>query len=144
MLSDYFTKMLDQSSSDLHNMFVKTYGLLYQQNSDIFIDLFQNFHGYFKGTGNVKLTKVLKKFFSDLLQRIFILLNAHHDFSENYLSCVADSVDNIQPFGDVPSKLLLQIRRLFVAAKTFVEGLTFGVNAIEGLSKVITYSVSLP
>lgn len=132
----YFTEMLDQSSSDLHNMFVKTYGLLYQQNSDIFIDLFQNFHSYFKGTGNVKLTKVLKRFFSDLLQRIFILLNAHHDFNENYLSCVADCVDNIQPFGDVPSRLLFQIRHLFVAARTFVEGLAFGVNAMEDLSKV--------
>lgn len=133
---DYFTRTLVQSSSDLHNMFVKTYGLLYQQNSDIFFDLFQNFHWYFKGTGNVQLPKALKKFFSTLLQRIFILLNAHHEFNDNYLSCVADSVDNIQPFGDVPSKLLLQIRHLLVAARTFVQGLAFGANAIEAISKV--------
>lgn len=133
---DFFTRMLDQSSVDLHDMFVKTYGLLYQQNSDIFVDLFRNLHRYFKGLGAVDVSVALEEFFSRLMQRIFILLNAQHDFDENYLNCISDNVDKIKPFGDVPASLIRQIKRSFIAAKTFVHGLAVGCNAIDAISKV--------
>ena len=136
IFTDFFTRMLDQSSVDLHDMFVKTYGLLYQQNSDIFVDLFRNLHRYFKGLGAVDVSVALEEFFSRLMQRIFILLNAQHDFDENYLNCISDNVDKIKPFGDVPASLIRQIKRSFIAAKTFVHGLAVGCNAIDAISKV--------
>lgn len=137
VFAEFFTRMLDQSSVDLHNMFVKTYGLLYQQNSDIFMDLFRNLRRYFKGLGAVDVSVALDEFFSRLMQRIFILLNAQHDFDDNYLNCISDNVDKIRPFGDVPASLLRQIKRSFIAAKTFVQGLAVGCNVIDAISKVI-------
>lgn len=136
IFTEFFTRMLDKSSVDLHNMFVKTYGLLYQQNSDIFMDLFSNLRSYFKGVGAVDVSAALDEFFSRLMQRIFILLNAEHDFDDNYLSCISENVDKIKPFGDVPASLLRQIKRSFIAAKTFVQGLAVGCNVFDTISKV--------
>ena len=42
--------LLDGSLSDLHEMFTRTYGQLYEQNSEIFSDLFADLRAYYLGT----------------------------------------------------------------------------------------------
>ena len=41
--------MIDNSQSDLHEMFVLTYGTLYEQYKDMFEDLFSSFRNYYHG-----------------------------------------------------------------------------------------------
>jgi len=132
---DFFTALLDQSKRDLHDMFVRTYGLLYQQNSHVFTDLFHDLQNYYKGR-DINLLDALDKFFSTLLQKMFELLNAQYTFDEAYLECVTEHMDELQPFGDVPQKLSVQIKRSFVAARTFVQGLAVGRDIILAVSQV--------
>jgi len=65
-------------------MFTKTYGVLYQQNARVFADLFRDLHLFYRGS-NLNLHEVLDGFFATLLQRMFVLLNAHYTFNDEYI-----------------------------------------------------------
>lgn len=132
---EFFTKLLENSKQDLHVMFVKTYGLLYKKNAEIFEDLFAELNNYYKGK-NVNLAQVLSSFFVELLRRVFTLLNQQHTFSDEYLQCVASHMNDLEPFGDVPGKLSKQVKRSFVAARTFVQGLAIGRNVVEAVAEI--------
>ena len=60
-------------------MFKKTYGILYERNSDVFTDFFKDLESYYEN-GNVDLEVALQKFFSQLYQRMFSVLNSQYSF----------------------------------------------------------------
>ncbi|EAX08932.1 glypican 6, isoform CRA_b, partial [Homo sapiens] len=115
-------------------MFVRTYGMLYMQNSEVFQDLFTELKRYYTG-GNVNLEEMLNDFWARLLERMFQLINPQYHFSEDYLECVSKYTDQLKPFGDVPRKLKIQVTRAFIAARTFVQGLTVGREVANRVSK---------
>lgn len=131
----FCSELIDKASRDLHEMFLKTYGVLYEQNSKIFAELFQNLKLYYKGRA-LNLEDVLDSFFSALMQQMFRLLNANYVFDGRYLQCITDQMDQLQPFGDVPGKLSSQVRRAFIGARTFHQGLAIGREVITAVSKV--------
>lgn len=132
---EFFTALLDKSKRDLHTMFVKTYGLLYQQNSQVFTSLFEDLRSYYKGK-DIKLTEALDGFFKKLFSKMFELLSVPHKFSDHYLECVTSQMENLKPFGDTPGKLSTQVKRSFVAARTFVQGLAIGRDVIVEVLKI--------
>lgn len=119
-------------------MFVTTYGLLYQQNSRVFSELFANLTEYYNGR-DVDLEKALRSFFINLLKKMFQLLNLDYKLDESYLDCVGSKMDKFKPFEDIPKKLATQVNRAFIAARTFVQGLTIGRDFINAISKVSFY-----
>ena len=131
----FCTELIDKSSKDLHEMFLKTYGQLYQENARIFADLFRQLKAYYRG-GDMNLVDVLDGFFATLMQRMFVLLNVQYTFGERYLQCVTEHMDELKPFGDVPQKLAVQVKRAFVAARTFHQGLAIGRDTILAVTKV--------
>ena len=135
IVAAFFTELLDNAKVDLHEMFVRTYGLLYQQNAAVFTDLFKDLRNYYKGH-NIDLIDALDKFFSTLMQRMFSLMNAQYQFDQEYLQCVTERIEDLKPFGDVPQKLRIQVKRAFIAARTFVQGLSIGRDVILAVSKV--------
>jgi hypothetical protein len=128
-------ELINKSSIDLHEMFLKTYGMLYQQNAKIFSDLFLDLRSYYRGR-DLNLLDVLDNFFSTLMQRMFVLLNSQYTFDDKYLSCVTEKMDDLKPFGDVPQKLSTQVKRAFIAARTFFQGLAIGREAVIAISKI--------
>lgn len=138
--SEFFTELLHNAKKDLHEMFVKTYGLLYRENAEIFTQLFEDLLKYYKGTDK-SLTSTLDKFFENLLRRMFQLLNVQHKFDDVYLKCVTSKMDQLKPFGAVPQKLSSQVRRSFIAARTFVQGLAIGRDVILEVAKVLNLRI---
>ena len=114
---------------------MKTYGLLYQQNSYVFTSLFTDLRSYYKGK-DLSLLDALNMFFKTLFRKMFELLNQPHKFTDTYLNCVTSQMKNLRPFGDVPHKLSSQVKRSFVAARTFVQGLAIGRDVILEVLKV--------
>lgn len=55
-------------------MFTRTYGVIYQQNSYVFSDLFNELENYYN-RGRVDLLEVMDKFFNTLYQKMFQVLN---------------------------------------------------------------------
>lgn len=118
-------------------MFVKTYGHLYMQNSELFKDLFKELKRYYV-VGNVNLEEMLNDFWARLLERMFRLVNSQYHFTDEYLECVSKYTEQLKPFGDVPRKLKLQVTRAFVAARTFAQGLAVARDVVSKVSVVST------
>ncbi|XP_062480562.1 glypican-6 isoform X2 [Pezoporus occidentalis] len=132
---EFFRELLENAERSLNDMFVRTYGMLYMQNSEVFQDLFTELKRYYTG-GNVNLEEMLNDFWARLLERMFQLINPQYHFTEDYLECVSKYTDQLKPFGDVPRKLKVQVTRAFIAARTFVQGLTVGREVANRVSKV--------
>uniref|UniRef100_A0A7M4FKQ4 Glypican 6 n=1 Tax=Crocodylus porosus TaxID=8502 RepID=A0A7M4FKQ4_CROPO len=134
-VEEFFRELLENAERSLNDMFVRTYGMLYMQNSEVFQDLFTELKRYYTG-GNVNLEEMLNDFWARLLERMFQLINPQYHFTEDYLECVSKYTDQLKPFGDVPRKLKVQVTRAFIAARTFVQGLTVGREVANRVSKV--------
>ncbi|XP_031416258.1 glypican-6-like isoform X2 [Clupea harengus] len=132
---EFFLELLENTERSLNEMFVRTYGKPYMQNAEVFQNLFTELKRYYKG-GNVNLEEMLNDFWTRLLERMFKLLNSQYVITEDYLECINKYTDQLKPFGDVPKKLKSQVTRAFVAARTFVQGLTVGREVANRVSKV--------
>ncbi|XP_054643043.1 glypican-6b [Dunckerocampus dactyliophorus] len=132
---EFFLELLENTERSLNEMFVRTYGKPYMQNAEVFENLFAELKRYYTG-GNVNLEEMLNDFWSRLLERMFTLLNSQYVITEDYLECISKYTDQLKPFGDVPRKLKAQVTRAFVAARTFVQGLSVGREVAQRVSKV--------
>lgn len=57
---------------------------------------------------------------------------------KRYLICVNTHMKELKPFGDVPKKLSVQVKRSFVATRTFTQALNVGRDVIAKMQSVIT------
>lgn len=120
--NEFFEQLLMESKKEFHIMFKKTYGILYEQNSYVFSDFFTELEKYYS-RGKVDLAEAIDSFFNTLYQKMFTVLNAQYSFNDKYLGCVSEHMKELKPFGDVPDKLSVQIKRSFVATRTYAQAL---------------------
>lgn len=107
------------------------------QNAELFKKFFDSLTRYYLyGSSVVNLDSMLSDFWADLLERMFQLVNVQYEFSDAYMECVSRHTEQLQPFGDVPRKLRIQLTRAFVAARTFVRGLAIMPEVVNKVSKV--------
>ncbi|KAK9504487.1 hypothetical protein O3M35_010809 [Rhynocoris fuscipes] len=130
-----FKQMMVNAKSDFHEMFKKTYGIIYEQNSYVFTDLFEELEKYYTG-GQVDLTEAMDNFFNTLYQKMFTVLNSQYRFTEWYLQCVSERMKELKPFGDVPAKLSAQLKRSFVATRTFSQALIISSSIVNNMQKL--------
>lgn len=119
-------------------MFADTYGVLYEQNTEIFTGMFEELEQYY-AKGGFKLTKSMENFFERLYQKIFKAFNQNRHFSDSYLECATQQLAHLKPFKDVPEKLIKGIKHAFVAARTLEQALNGGIDFIKEI-----ISVSIP
>ncbi|XP_061643375.1 glypican-2 [Phyllopteryx taeniolatus] len=132
---EFFRELIDLSEKSMNQMFTKTYGRLFTQNSHVFQELFVELRRYYSG-GSVSLTEVLSDFWSTLVERVFTLVNPQYQFSDDYLECVSKHAEQLQPFGDVPRKLRVQVSRAFIAARALSQGLALGRDIVNKATKM--------
>ncbi|KAM9849948.1 glypican-4 isoform 2-T2 [Aulostomus maculatus] len=133
----FFRELLKNAEVSLHNMFVRTYGMMYVQNAELFKNFFEALTRYYvSGSSAINLESMLSDFWADLLERMFRLVNVQYEFSDAYMECVSRHTEQLQPFGDVPRKLRIQLTRAFVAARTFVRGLALMPEVVNKVSTV--------
>jgi len=97
--------------------------------------MFQDLERYYS-TGGVDLSEALDTFFHRLYQKMFQVLNSQYKFDEKYLNCISKHMDELKPFGDVPKKLTVEIKRSFIATRTFVQALSNGKDVIKNIMEV--------
>ncbi|KRX41937.1 Glypican-6, partial [Trichinella murrelli] len=138
----FFRELLSKSQRDLHSMFVKTYGVLYEQNSDLFVSLFENLTQFYEQQRRdgpaapavgVNLDLVLDRFYENLYRRMFHILNQPYQLDDSYWQCMSRQMQQLQPFGQVPDKMKMQVHRAFSAARTFIHALTIGSEVISDM-----------
>lgn len=59
-----------------------------------------------------------------------------HHFLLRYLNCVSEYMKDLKPFGDVPDKLSVQVKRSFVATRTFVQALSAAADVAKNMISV--------
>lgn len=89
----------------------------------------------------VDLDETMDSFFNTLYQKMFTVLNSQYNFNDNYLECVGKNMKEMRPFGDVPQKLGVQIKRSFVATRAFSQALTVAADVLKNMQTVITKNV---
>ncbi|KRY17155.1 Glypican-6 [Trichinella patagoniensis] len=138
----FFRELLSKSQRDLHSMFVKTYGVLYEQNSDLFVSLFEKLTQFYEQQRRdgpaapavgVNLDLVLDRFYENLYRRMFHILNQPYQLDDSYWQCMSRQMQQLQPFGQVPDKMKMQVHRAFSAARTFIHALTIGSEVISDM-----------
>ncbi|RWS31373.1 glypican-6-like protein [Leptotrombidium deliense] len=132
---EFFKELLKTSKRDFHQMFIQTYGLLYEQNALLFTDMFAELEHYYNH-GGIDLSASLNRFFHRLYRKMFQVLNTQYSFDEKYLQCVGEHMDAMKPFGDVPKKLTIEVKRSFVATRTFVQSLFQGKEIIKNVMEL--------
>lgn len=53
-----------------------------------------------------------------------------------YLGCVSEYMKELKPFGDVPDKLSVQIKRSFVATRTFAQALNAAADVAKNMINI--------
>jgi glypican 4 (K-glypican) len=81
VLAEYFLELLETSKREFHEMFKKTYGVIYEQHSYVFTELFQDLKRYYE-RGRVRLDHAMESFFGRLYQKMFTVLNGQYHFDE--------------------------------------------------------------
>ena len=66
----------------------------------------------------------------------FQVLNTQYTFDGLYLSCVAENIDQLRPFGDVPRKIATSVKRSLMAARALVKALRTGHDVVRQMNKV--------
>lgn len=132
---EFFRRLLKQSREEFHTMFKRTYGMIYEQHSYVFEQLFEQLERYYT-RGDTNFDVMMDGFFSILYNKMFTVLNSQYVFDEKYLKCVNEHMREIQPFEDVPSKLSVQLRRAVVATRTFHKALRAGADVVRSMMQV--------
>ncbi|XP_055550580.1 glypican-6 [Wyeomyia smithii] len=133
--NDFFKQLLSESKAEFHAMFKRTYGTIYEQNAYVFSDLFTELERYY-ANGKVDLGEAMDSFFNVLYQKMFTVLNSQYTFNTKYLGCVSEHMKELKPFGDVPDKLSVQIKRSFVATRTFAQALNSAAEVAKNMVNV--------
>ncbi|XP_068136824.1 glypican-1 [Hyperolius riggenbachi] len=132
----YFQDLLNKSEQTLLETFPSRYGELYSQNDGkIFKDLYLELRQYYRGPA-VNLEETLMEFWSHLLERVFKAQNPQVNYSYEYLDCVAKQYDHLKPFGDIPRDMKLKATRAFIAARSFVQGLSAASDVVKKVTQV--------
>lgn len=116
-------------------MFKRTYGSMYEQHADLFKELFSDLENYYQ-YGNINLVDALDTFFNKLYQKMFRVINQQYKMSDEYLTCVSEYMKELKPFGDVPAKLSLQLKRSFVATRTFYQALNTAADVAKHMGQI--------
>ncbi|CAG5053771.1 unnamed protein product [Parnassius apollo] len=132
---EFFRKLLKVSREEFHNMFKRTYGMIYEQHSYVFEQLFEQLQNYYS-RGDTNFDKMMDDFFGILYEKMFTVLNSQYNFDQKYLRCLNEHMRDIQPFEDVPHKLSVQLRRAFVATRTFHKALRAGADVVRNMMQV--------
>lgn len=74
---------------------------------------------------------------------IFIFLNLLNFYCCRYLGCVSEHMNDLKPFGDVPQKLSLPLKRSFIAARTYAQSLNLAGDIVSNLIAVISFSLNI-
>lgn len=112
--NEFFREMLSISQHSLAQLFSHSYGRLYSQHAVIFNSLFSGLRDYYEKSGE-GLDDTLADFWAQLLERAFPLLHPQYSFPPDFLLCLtrltSTADGSLQPFGDSPRRLRLQVRR---------------------------------
>ena len=68
--------------------------------------------------------------------QIHQVMNSQYHFDQTYLTCVADHMNEVKPFGEDPRKMASTVKRSMVAVRALVKALKSGFKIAGEMKKV--------
>ena len=69
-ITDYVYSLLNKAQREFHDMFTRTYGVIYQKNAHVFQNYFKDLKVYYD-KGNLSPADSTSSFFNSLYQKMF-------------------------------------------------------------------------
>ncbi len=129
----FFEDLIENSYTDLDKLYTRTYQDKYTNHKAIFRHLFTKLAEYINGTEQMDLKQLVDSWFSMLYQKVYMISNENSVYDASYQHCILESAEMIRPFGDIPRKIGVQIKKSFLASKVIVEALNTGKKVIDAL-----------
>ena len=71
---DFVNRLIGDSQRQLHDVFTRTYGVLYERNSALFADYFRRIRSFYSRGAGGSLQEATVKFFTELYRKMFQVL----------------------------------------------------------------------
>uniref|UniRef100_A0A0R3RFK2 Glypican-6 n=1 Tax=Elaeophora elaphi TaxID=1147741 RepID=A0A0R3RFK2_9BILA len=120
------------SRTQLHAMFTRTYGPLYQSNVQIFVKFFDDLQEFYAEQKYISLKPILDRFFFDLFRTLLLILNPSDEIKEDNSNCSENSFA-LQAFGDIPLKMIRQLERSLGAARSLTHALKSSSDILQDI-----------
>ena len=78
-IADYVYSLLNKAQREFHDMFTRTYGVIYQKNAQVFQNYFRDLKIYYD-KGNLSPADSTSSFFNALYQKMFQVKSFLFDF----------------------------------------------------------------
>lgn len=91
---------------------------------------------------------MLQERFNEFFVRLFPIayhnaVDPHqHDFTDKFKSCLYDTMEEIQPFGDIPKQISQSVGKSLEATRVLVQALTLGRTVLDRTDSVLFYGTS--
>ncbi len=131
--------MIENAYTDLDKLYARTYQDRYTNHKAIFRDLFTKLGEYMKGTELIDLKAQIDSWFSMLYQKVYVISNDKSIYDASYKHCILETAEAVRPFGDIPRKLGVQIKKSFLASKVLVEAIRSAKNVVHELLNMKTH-----
>eukprot|EP00795_Rhopilema_esculentum_P016511 gene16511-7932_t len=79
------------------------------------------------------LKQTVDNWFSTLYQKVYMISNPGFHFDAVYQHCLLETADVLMPFGDIPRKISLQVKKSFLASKVLQDALSVGSRVVDEL-----------
>ncbi|KAL3989947.1 Glypican family protein [Acanthocheilonema viteae] len=127
-----YNEGIDASRKQLHVIFTRTYGPLYQSNAQIFDKLFEDLREFYKEQSYISIKPMLDRFFFDLFRTLLLILNPTSEIREDNSDCSKNSLV-LQAFGDIPLKMIRQLERSLGAARSLTHALKSSCDILQDI-----------
>ena len=88
------------------------------------------------GKEDIDLKQTIESWFSLLYQKVYMIAKPGVKFDATYQHCILETADTLAPFGDLPRRISLQIKKSFLASKVLQDAIGVGKKVIDELLKM--------
>ena len=141
LFSDQFLRMIASAENQTEILFRDVYKIPLKDQHGPLQSFFMDLQAYVKRR-EVVIHQSVDQFFDHLFPLVFHnLLNdpTVMDLDEDYRNCLTSLRQrlNPKPFGDIPRGLVHQLSRALFTARTYLESLSLGIEAINTTDHII-------
>lgn len=131
--AEFFKSLIETSYQEVDKLYSRTYQHMYTNHKAVMRGLFTKLSEYMAGKEDIDLKQTVESWFSLLFQQVFMIAKPHVTFDAQYQHCLVESADELMPFGDLPRKTSLQVKKSFLASKVLQDALAVGAKVVEEL-----------
>ncbi|XP_074598005.1 glypican-6-like isoform X2 [Brevipalpus obovatus] len=128
-------RVLRKSATDFDETFTRTYGKRYERHKIIFDDLFNMLNRFYSGA-SMNLEDEMNDFFTKLFTRMFEEMNPAHSYNSTYFKCLTNKMDILKVFGNVPLKIIAELKRSLIATRSLHQALLSARDVVNNVTQI--------